>query len=167
LASAASAAASKSLLLAAHLALGDALQERDHLVFRQVAHEAVDRLAVDEAANTVGSDWMPSCLDRRMLVGIQFDQLDLALGGLDDLFEDRGELLAGAAPVGPEIDQHRLALRFLDHVLYERLGRGVLDQAVGGRGCCRSLLQHGVSCVLSLRPAVPSASAEFLMSATK
>ena len=73
-----------------------------------------------------------------MLVDVHLDQLDLALGGLDDLFQDRGELLAGAAPGRPEVDQHRLALRLLDHVLHEALGGGLLDETLGGRRGCRS-----------------------------
>ena len=67
-----------------------------------------------------------------MLVDVHLDQLDLALGGADGLFEDRRELAARAAPGRPEVDQHRLALRFLDDVLHEGLGRRLLDQI----GCC-------------------------------
>ena len=62
-----------------------------------------------------------------MLVDVHLDELDLALGGLHHLFQDRRELLAGAAPRRPEIDQHRLALGFLDHVLHEALRGRVLD----------------------------------------
>jgi hypothetical protein len=64
------------LLLAADLALGDTLEEGEDLAFRQVAHEAVDRLAVDEGEN--GRKRLDAELPRdcRMLVGIQFDQLD-------------------------------------------------------------------------------------------
>ena len=80
-------------------------------------------------AITAGIDWMPIWpRDRRMLVDVHLDQLDLALGGADRLFEDRRELPAGAAPRRPEVDQHRLALRFLDDVLHEGLGGGFLDQ---------------------------------------
>ena len=67
-----------------------------------------------------------------MLVDVHLDELDLALGGAHHLFEDRRELFAGPAPGRPKIDQHRLAARFLDHVLDEGLGRRLLDQAVGG-----------------------------------
>ena len=80
-------------------------------------------------AITAGIDWMPICLgNRRVMVDVHLDQLDLAAGGTHRLLQDRRELTAGAAPLRPEVDQHRLALRFLDDVLYERLGGGFLDQ---------------------------------------
>ena len=77
-----------------------------------------------------------------MLVDVHLDELDLALGGLDGLFQDRGELLARAAPGRPEIDQHRLALGFLDDVFDEGLRRRVLDDGVRGGGWFCSFLQH-------------------------
>ena len=46
----------------------------------------------------------------RVLVDIDLDQLHLALGGCDSLFQGRAELPAGAAPGRPEIDNHRLRL---------------------------------------------------------
>jgi hypothetical protein len=75
-----------------------------------------------------------------VLVDVHLDELHLALGGAHRLFEHRRELLAGAAPGRPEIDQHRLPLRFLDDVLDEVLRGRVLDQRVRGGGL--SLLQH-------------------------
>ena len=98
------------LFLAADLALGEPLDERGDLALRQRAHEAVDRLAVDEGDHRRDRLDAHLARDGRMLVDVHLDQLDLALGGLHDLFQDRRELLAGAAPRRPEIDQHRLAL---------------------------------------------------------
>src|SRR5262249_34898091 len=73
------------------------------------------------------------------------DQLDLALGGANHLLEHRGELLARAAPRRPEIDQHRLAPRLLDHVLHEGLGGRLLDEPIRGRcGGGPAVLQHAV-----------------------
>ena len=83
-----------------------------------------------------------------MFVDVHLDQLDLAPGGADCLFDDWGELLAGAAPRSPEIDQHRLALRFLNDILHERLGRGVLDE-VGRRHC------RGPAALLHYRHVIP------------
>ena len=90
-----------------------------------------------------------------MLVDVHLDQLDLAVGGADGLFEDRRELAARAAPRRPEVDQHRLALRFLDDVLHERLGGRLLDQI----GRC---LRRRVRC-----PALLSSRDPRLMSADR
>ena len=116
-------------------ALGQLLDEGVDLAFRDRAHEAVGGLAVDEGDH--GRDRLDSHLagDRRMLVDVHLDELDLALGVADRLFEHRRELAARAAPRRPEVDQHRLALRFLDHVLHKGLGGGFLDQI--GRRCRR------------------------------
>src|SRR5262249_48783018 len=70
------------------------------------------------------------------------DQLGLALGGADHLFQHRGELPARTAPGCPEVDQHRLAPRLLDDVLDERLGGRVLDGTVGGARRRSLILQH-------------------------
>jgi hypothetical protein len=122
------------LRFVADLALGEPFQELDHLAFRQRAHEAVGRLSVDERDHR--RDRLDAHLlrHRRVVVDVHLDELDLALGRAHRLFQDRRELLAGSAPGRPEIDQHRLALRFLDHVLHEGLGGGFLDQSVGSRG---------------------------------
>src|SRR6476620_11046654 len=92
-----------------------------------------------ENAITAGIDWMP--------IDVHLGELDLALGGLHRLFQDRRELLAGPAPRRPEIHQHRLVFGFLDHVFHESLRGRVLDHI--GR-CCRrrhrpAVLQHRVS----------------------
>src|ERR1019366_4239885 len=81
------------------------------------------------------------------LVDVHLDQLDLAVCGTDRFLDDRRELTAGAAPWRPEVDQHRLALRFLDDVLHEGLGGGLLDQ-IGRRLRRRSAAllyyRHGI-----------------------
>ena len=130
------------LFLGADLALGHPLEERDHLGFGQRAHETVDRLAVGERDHR--RDRLDSHLagNFRMLVDIHLGELDLALGRLHRLFQDRGELLARSAPGRPEIDQHRLALGFLDHVLEEALRGRLNDRAVGHRRHCPAVLQH-------------------------
>ena len=76
-----------------------------------------------------------------MLVDIHLGELDLALRRLDDFLQDRRELLAGSAPLRPEIDQHRLPLRFLNDVLHEGLRRGVFDVSVRRSGGS-AILQH-------------------------
>src|ERR1700746_773905 len=81
-----------------------------------------------------------------MLVDVPLPQLDPAFGGTDRLLQDRRELAARATPGRPEVDQHRLAPRLLDHVLHEGLGRGFLDQIRGGRRRSIALLYycHGI-----------------------
>jgi len=103
-----------------------------NLALRHRAHKTVGGLAVDEGDH--GRDRLNAHLpgNLRMVVDVHLDQLDLALGRTDRLFDDRRELTAGTAPGRPEVDQHRLALRFLDDVLHEGLGRRLLDQI----GCC-------------------------------
>ena len=128
-------------------ALGQLVDEGVDLALRHRAHEAVGGLAVDEGDH--GRNRLDPHLagDRRMLVDVHLDQLDLALGGADRLFEDRRELAAGTAPGRPEVDQHRLALRFLDDVLHEGLGGRFLDQIGCGlrrRGAALLNYRHGI-----------------------
>ena len=74
------------------------------LAFGQRAHEAVDRLAVDEGEDR--RDRLDAHLrgELLVLVDIDLDELHLAIGLAHDLFEQRRQLLAGAAPRRPEID---------------------------------------------------------------
>ena len=126
--------------LAADTVLGQTLEERDHLALRQRAHEPVGRLAIDEGDH--GRDRLNTHLagNGRVLVNVHLGELHLALGGAHRLFEDRSELFARPAPGRPEIDQHRLPLRFLDDILDEGLRRRVLDERVRNGGS--SFLQH-------------------------
>ena len=122
----------RDLRRAAALA-ADLLDELGDLAFGDSAHEAVDRLAVlegDDRRNGLDAELAG---DRGMIVDVHLDQLDLAAGGVDRLFELRRQLLAGPAPRRPEVDQHRLAARFLDDVGGESRGRRVLDQLRGRR----------------------------------
>jgi len=75
-------------------------------------------------AMTAGIDWM--------IVDIHLDELHPPAGLLDHLLDDRRQLLAGAAPGRPEIDENRLLARGLDHVLGKGGRGGVLDE-VGRR----------------------------------
>src|SRR5690606_4108617 len=70
----------------------------------------------------------------RMLVDIEFGELHAPARLADDLFKHRGQLLAWAAPGRPEIDQNRLAARFLDNVGGERGGGNVLYDVRALRG---------------------------------
>ena len=126
--------------LAADAVFGQALQEGNDLTFRDCPHEAVGGLAVDEGDHRRNRLDAHLARQGRVLVDVHLDELDLALRGADRFFEHRAELLARPAPRRPEIDQHRLALGFLDDVLDESLGRRVLDD--GFRRDVLRLLQH-------------------------
>ena len=120
--------------------LGQPLQEGHDLAFRQRPHEAVGGLAVYEGDDGWNRLNTHLTRDGGVLVDIHLDELHLPFGGAHHLFQDRSELLAGAAPGGPEVDQHRLPLRFFDNVFDKGLRRRVLDQTIGGGGL--RLLQH-------------------------
>ena len=111
--------------------LGDEFLE---LAFGQCAHEAVDRAALEEGVD--GGDRLDAQLlcQRLVLVDVDLDQLDGALGVLDHLLERRRELLAGPAPGGPEIDDHGTIAGGVEHVLGEIRGRTVDDVAALGGG---------------------------------
>ena len=96
------------------------------LAFRLGAHEAVDRLPLVEGEH--GRNRLDAELlrDLRVLVDVDLDQRHLAAGVSDRLLQNRRELLAGAAPGRPEVDDHRRLLRRLDHVGGKALGRRVL-----------------------------------------
>ncbi len=135
-----------------HLAAGgleQALDEALHLGFRQRALEQVEDLALPEG------DHRGHRLQRQahlgeladqlaVLVDVDLDQPDAAAGGLHHLLDRRGQLLAGAAPGGPEVDQHGHLAGRLDHVLHEGLLVAVLDDARvgGGRTLAGGVEQH-------------------------
>jgi hypothetical protein len=75
-----------------------------------------------------------------VLIDIHLDELDLAFGVADNLFQDRRELLAGTAPGRPEINEHRLAFGFLDDVLDKGLRGRVGDQRISRH--CRNIVRH-------------------------
>ena len=102
------------------------LHEALDLAFRLGAHEAVHRLPLVEGEH--GRNRLDAQLlrDLRILVDVDLDQRHLAAGVSHRLLQNRRELLAGAAPGRPEIDDHRRLLRRLDHVGGEALGRRVL-----------------------------------------
>jgi len=89
--------------------------------------------------------------DALVLVDIDLDHADLALGGGHCGFQHRAKRLARAAPGGPEIDDDRNLAAGLDHVGHETgLGR-VLDQVgIGFRLFAQT--QHGRPLAVCLAP---------------
>ena len=119
-----------------HAALAaETVDELLQLAFGQRSHEAIDRLAVDEGkhrGNRLNAHLLGELL---VLVDIDLDHADLAVGLLDDFFESWPQLLARAAPRRPEIDDDRLLSRRLDDVPHEILGIRFLDQVACRSGC--------------------------------
>ena len=76
-----------------------------------------------------------------MLVDVELHEADFTAVALDDLLEQRRQLLAGPAPRGPEVDDHGNAARRLDDVLHEACGGRILDE-LGVVHASRRTLQH-------------------------
>ena len=108
--------------------LGD---EALDLALRHRAHEAVHRPALEEGIDR--GDRLDAHLlrQRLVLVDVDLDQAHGALGLDHGLLQRGAQRLAGAAPGGPEIDDHRHRLRGLDHIGHEALGVAVLDKGPG------------------------------------
>ena len=67
-------------------------------------------------------------------IHFQFCKLNSPLERFDGLVEVRRQGMAGAAPVGPEIDQHRKLMRAFDHLLIELVQVNVVDEVGIGHG---------------------------------
>ena len=98
----------------------------------QCAHEAVHRLAVLEGIDCRDRLDTKLLRHRRVLVDIHLHELHGAPRRLHRVFEHGRQLLAGAAPGCPEIDDDRHLARCLDHVAGKGLCRRVHNEA--GRG---------------------------------
>ena len=87
----------------------------------QRTHEAVHRLAPlhqDAGRDALDAEGAGQLL---LVVGIDLDQLEAAFISDLQLFQDRAERLAGAAPGRPEIDQNRGGHRGGNHLGFEVL----------------------------------------------
>src|SRR6185295_12968168 len=100
---------------------GETGNKLPELAFRQGTHEAIHRLAVDERED--GGDRLYPHLRGELLVliHIDLDQPNSPFGFADDLLKHGAELLAGAAPGGPEINENRNLAGSLHHVRHEIL----------------------------------------------
>jgi len=131
--------------------LGD---EALDLAFRQGADEAVHRPALEEGIDR--GDRLDAHLRRQLLVlvDVDLDQAHGALGLGHRLLQRRTQLLAGAAPGRPEIDDDRHLLGGVDDVRHEALGVAVLDQGPGpgGTGWRADQLFHAHASILLFGP---------------
>ena len=104
------------------------------VAFGQRAQKRIDRAARFEGEH--GRDRLHAQLlgEIGMLVDIDFDELDLALGLAHDLFDRRAQLFARAAPRRPKIDDDGRFGGGRQHILLERLVARILDKVAGGGG---------------------------------
>ena len=117
------------------------LQELAQLGLGQGAWESVHQLPVlDQHHGRDGADLEGA---GQLLLGFDVDlrQAERAVVLGSQLLEDRAERLARAAPLGPEIDQHRDLQGGLEDLGLEGGGGGVED--VGGVGHWRGSLRTG------------------------
>jgi hypothetical protein len=75
-------------------------------------------------------------------VDIELADFDRTVVLAGELFDDGGDLAAWTAPRRPEIDEHRLSARLLDHILHEGLCRGVLYEIFRGLSRRPAIRQH-------------------------
>ena len=106
------------------------IEDSRELALRPGGSQIGDELALEQGID--GGDGLDAKLggDGLVRVDIDLDQrhaLRRIIGG--DLFEDRGQLLAGPAPFGPEIEDDQPGHRRLDDVAPECLQRVLLGRA--------------------------------------
>ncbi|MDT4875859.1 hypothetical protein FQZ97_1112580 [compost metagenome] len=106
------------------------VEEGPHLALGQRTHEAVDRAAVLEQDHRGDAADAEGAGELLLVVRVDLHQLEGAAVVGFELLQDGAERLAGAAPRGPEIHQHRLGGGGGDHLLFE-VGDGDVDHARG------------------------------------
>ena len=94
---------------------------------------AINTLRSREEAESVVREIRAAGGDAGVFIDIDRDEPDLAALFLDHLLKTGGQLPAGPAPGGPEIDEHGRLERSVDDVRLESPIRRFLDQD-GGRG---------------------------------
>ena len=99
--------------------IGHGLREPGtHLGLRQGADELVDNLAVRKQLHGRDATDAVALRDLRVLVGVDLGQGETGAVFAGNLFENGAQLAAGAAPLSPEVDQHRtFAAGFQDLLL--------------------------------------------------
>ena len=110
------------------------LEELAQLPFRQRAREAVHQLPVLDQDHGRDRADLEGRGELLLLVDIDLGQSERAVVFRGQFFQDRAELLAGPAPLGPEIDQDRGFQRFLQDIGLEAVGGGVEDVEGVGHG---------------------------------
>src|SRR2546421_11380672 len=85
-------------------------QERFDFCLGHSADDSVDERTVLEKQHRRDRHDLKPGRRPRVLVDVQFAEAQTARAGPCDLFEDRGDPMAGAAPLGPEVDQDWVGL---------------------------------------------------------
>jgi len=93
--------------------------ELGHALFGEGADEPVDDLAVAQGIDGRDRLHLEGGRDPRVLVDVDLDQLNPALGGVDHLLDDGAQCAARTAPRRPEIDHDGDLLGALEYVLLE------------------------------------------------
>ncbi len=79
-------------------------------------------------ALTAGMPWMPKVLEMPGIgVDVDLGEVDVVAAPAGLGLERGGELAAGAAPLGPEVDDHRHLVRAVEHVGLEAVLCDVAD----------------------------------------
>src|SRR5207302_4746072 len=125
----------------ATLSTAQTLHELLDLALGHSTDKAIDRPPVLEGVNR--GDRLDAHLlrDFGVLVDIELDHSNGAVGGANGLFEDRPELLAGTAPRRPEIDDNRRVERSVDDLGHKTGGSDVLYRG-GSRAADQSFARH-------------------------
>jgi len=97
------------------------VDEAAHPLGRQRPDELVDDVAVAEGLDRRDAPDAVLGGEPLVRVDVDLDELDRAARRLHRLLEQRPERATGAAPLGPEVDEHGHLAGALDHVLLERL----------------------------------------------
>ena len=82
----------------------EGVEEGADLFLGDCADEAVDELSADEGEDGGDALDLERLGDLGVLVGVDLDELDLAVALVGESFKDRSEDAAGAAPRGPAVD---------------------------------------------------------------
>src|SRR5215831_9436330 len=123
------------------LPAAQALDELPDLAFGQGTDKTVDRPAVLEGVDCRNRLDTHLLSDFGVLVDIELDHPNGAIGGADGLFQDRSELFTGTAPRCPEIDDHRHVERAVDDFGHEIGGSYVLHRG-GSRAADQRFAGH-------------------------
>ena len=104
---------------------GQFLDKLLHAGFRLRTGKAVNRLAIDKSIDCRHGLHPHLLCDLLIIINIHPHHADLAAAGANNLFQNRAELLAGAAPGGPELHDGGRCFRTFNHLGHEVVHRDI------------------------------------------